>query len=127
MSAVVWADIDRDVVIVEGDDAASFLHSQLANDISSLAVGSSVHSLLLEPTGQVTALVRVTRHSDTVFTLDVEAGLGASLITRLQRFVLRAKVVMRLSDWAVRAFRGDNAVTAVGQGPGPSSAVLGWR
>lgn len=124
MSAIVWADIDRDVVIVEGDDSAAFLHSQLANDIASLAVGSSIHSLLLEPTGQVTALVRVTRHHDTVFTLDVEAGLGASLITRLQRFVLRAKVVMRVSDWAVRAFRGDSAVAAVGQGSG--RAVPYW-
>jgi len=47
MSAIVWADIDRDVVIVEGDDAAAFLHSQLANDIASLAMGSSIHSLLL--------------------------------------------------------------------------------
>jgi tRNA-modifying protein YgfZ len=118
MSAIVWADIDRDVVTVQGDDAGAFLHSQLANDISSLAVGSSIHSLLLEPTGQVTALVRVTRHDDTMFTLDVESGLGQSLITRLQRFVLRSKVVMSLSDWKVRAFRGDNAVSAVGDGPG---------
>ena len=124
MSTIVWADIDRDVVIVQGDDAGAFLHSQLANDVSSLAVGSSIHSLLLEPTGQVTALVRVTRHDDTTFTLDVETGLGQSLVTRLQRFVLRSKVVMTLSDWKVRAFRGDNAVSVVGDGPG--RAVPYW-
>jgi folate-binding protein YgfZ len=118
MSGIVWADIERDVVIVQGDDAGAFLHSQLANDIASLAVGSSIHSLLLEPTGQVTALVRVTRHVDTVYTLDVDAGFGESLITRLQRFVLRSKVAMRMSDWKVRAFRGLDAVSVVGAGPG---------
>ena len=118
MSGIVWADIERDVVIVQGDDAGAFLHSQLANDIASLAVGSSIHSLLLEPTGQVTALVRVTRHVDTVFTLDVDAGFGESLITRLQRFVLRSKVAMRMSDWKVRAFRGPDAVAVVGLGVG---------
>lgn len=118
MSEIVWADIARDVVIVQGDDAGSFLHSQLANDITSLTVGNSIHSLLLEPTGQVTALLRVTRHVDTVFTLDVDAGFGESLITRLQRFVLRSKVTMRMSDWKVRAYRGVGAASAVGVGPG---------
>ena len=118
MSEIVWADIERDVVIVQGDDAGTFLHSQLANDIESLAVGNSIHSLLLEPTGQVTALLRVTRHVDTVYTLDVDAGFGESLITRLQRFVLRSKVAMRMSDWKVRAFRGEGAVAVVGSGVG---------
>ncbi len=124
MSEIVWADIERDVVIVQGDDAGAFLHSQLANDIASLAVGASIHSLLLEPTGQVTALLRVTRHVDTVYTLDVDAGFGESLITRLQRFVLRSKVAMRMSDWKVRAFRGPDAVTAVG--PGVRRSVPYW-
>lgn len=124
MSEIVWADIERDVVIVQGDDAGTFLHSQLANDIASLAVGNSIHSLLLEPTGQVTALLRVTRHVDTVYTLDVDAGFGESLITRLQRFVLRSKVAMRMSDWKVRAFRGEGAVAVVG--PGVGRAIPYW-
>ena len=124
MSEIVWADIERDVVIVQGDDAGTFLHSQLANDIESLAVGNSIHSLLLEPTGQVTALLRVTRHVDTVYTLDVDAGFGESLITRLQRFVLRSKVAMRMSDWKVRAFRGEGAVAVVG--PGVGRAIPYW-
>ncbi|NBU16578.1 MAG: hypothetical protein EBS48_06120, partial [Actinobacteria bacterium] len=86
--ALVHADLPRDVVIVQGDDAAQFLHSQLAQDIASVPVGGSVHSLLLAPTGHVVALVRVVRHVDTVFTLDVEQGFGEKVIARLQRFVL---------------------------------------
>lgn len=125
MSApVVWADVERDVVVVQGGDAQSFLHSQLAQDVSTLAVGESRHSLLLEPTGHVTALLRVVRHNDDTFTLDVEAGLGQSLIDRLQRFVLRSKVTMCHSDWGVRAFRGPGAMSVVGQVSG--RAVPEW-
>jgi folate-binding protein YgfZ len=120
----MWADIARDVVIVQGDDAQTFLHSQLANDIASLAVGASIHSLLLEPTGHVAALVRVVRHEDTVFTLDVDAGFADAVIVRLQRFVLRAKVTMRRSDWVVRAFRGPGVVSDIGVGAG--RAVPYW-
>ncbi|MSV36490.1 MAG: hypothetical protein F2916_00395, partial [Actinobacteria bacterium] len=114
MTSIMWADIAREVVIVQGDDAQTFLHSQLANDIASLAVGASIHSLLLEPTGHVAALVRVVRHEDTVFTLDVDAGFADAVIVRLQRFVLRAKVTMRRSDWVVRAFRGPGVVSDIG-------------
>ena len=116
--SIYWADVARDVIIVQGDDAQTFLHSQLANDIASLAVGASIHSLLLEPTGHVSALVRVVRHEDTVFTLDLDAGFADEVIVRLQRFVLRAKVTLRRSDWLVRAFRGTDAMREVGVGPG---------
>jgi len=118
MSELIWADLARDVVIVQGDDAATFLHSQLANDISSMLVGESRHSLLLEPTGHISSLVRVVRHADTVFTLDVEAGGGETVVTRLKKFILRAKVTLKVSDWVVRAFRGDNAAALVGSGAG---------
>lgn len=124
MTAILRADLDRDVVIVQGDDAGTFLHSQLAQDIAAIPVGGSSHSLLLEPTGHLTAIVRVVRHADTVFTMDVESGHGQALIDRLSRFVLRAKVTMRTSDWIVRAFRGPGAVDLVG--PGPGRAVVAW-
>jgi folate-binding protein YgfZ len=124
MTNIVWSDIAKDVIIVQGDDAQTFLHSQLANDIASLGVGASMHSLLLEPTGHVSAIARVVRHEDTVFTLDVDAGFADAVIVRLQRFVLRAKVTMRRSDWVVRAFRGSDAVREIGSGPG--RAVPYW-
>jgi folate-binding protein YgfZ len=121
---IVWADAERDVVFAQGSDAAAFLHSQLAQDISALAIGGSAHSFLLEPTGHITTLLRVVRHSDSVFTLDTDAGHGASIIQRLQRFILRADVKLSHSDWRVRAFRGDNAAEAVGAVPG--AAIHGW-
>ena len=121
---IVRADLHRDVVIVQGDDAGTFLHSQLAQDINALPVGGSAYSLLLAPTGHVVALVRVVRHVDTVYTLDVESGFGQKLIDRLQRFVLRSKVSMRTSDWVVRAFRGAGAAVEVGAVQG--RATVHW-
>lgn len=113
--SVVWADIERDVVIARGDGSLSFLHSQLAQDISSMAVGESRHSFLLEPTGHITTLLRVVRQAETEFSLDTDAGHGQAIVDRLKRFILRSKVELALSDWKVRAFRGPNVVDAIGE------------
>lgn len=125
---VVRSDAARDVLLVEGDDAGQFLHSQLANDIVSVPVGGSLHSLLLEPTGHVHSLLRVVRHGDTRYTLDVEAGFGPEVLVRLRRFVLRARLAMDAVDWMVRSFRG----TGVGGGVDgmlsgrTGAAVVAW-
>jgi folate-binding protein YgfZ len=103
------ADLDRDVIDVSGPDALSFLHSQMANDINDIAVGETVHSLLLEPTGHLVALVRIVRHRDDALTIDVERGYGEVVVKRLSKFILRAKVVMSVGTKVVRAFRGNNA------------------
>lgn len=105
---MTWShcDLARDVVHVEGPDAGGFLHSQLAQDIATLDVGGSVHSLLLEPTGHVVALLRVVRHDIETYTVDVESGFGAVVVTRLRPFVLRSRVTLQHGDWVVRAFRG---------------------
>lgn len=122
--SVVWADAERDVVSVIGGDAGTFLHSQLAQDIASMTVGESRHSLLLEPTGHLTSLLRVVRHDHNVYTLDTDAGHGAAIIDRLKRFILRSDVKMEMSDWRVRSFRGPDAVDQVGLGKG--RAIHGW-
>lgn len=123
-SEIFWADSERDVLHVRGADAQTFLHSQLAQDIASLGVGDSAHSLLLEPTGHVHSLLRVVHHSPEFFTLDTELGYGESVITRLKRFILRSKVEMSPSDWVVRSVRGIGACAAVGEVPG--TAVVAW-
>lgn len=123
-SSTVWADIARDVVSVRGSDAGAFLHSQLAQDIASLDVGQSTHSLLLEPTGHVVALVRVVRHEENLYTLDVDADFGQSLIDRLKRFVLRSDMTLEISTWSVRAFRGGDVSFEPSAG---HVAVLAYR
>ena len=81
----------RDHVIVEGPDALTYLHSQIAQDIRDLAVGDSRWTLVLEPTGKVESLARVTRSNDEVFDFDTDAGFGEALAARLSRFKIRVQ------------------------------------
>ena len=81
----------RDVVVVEGPDAASFLQGQLAQDVAALPVGETALSFLLQPQGKVDALLRVRRAADDRFELDVDAGYGEAVAQRLTRFKLRVK------------------------------------
>ncbi len=105
----------RDVVRVEGPDAAGYLQGQLSQDIAPLAVGDSADSLLLAPDGKIVALVRVSRVGDETFLLDCESGHGEAVRARLARFKLRSKFDMRLEAWQCLALRGA-ALGDVGSG-----------
>ena len=84
-------DAARDHVIVEGPDAATYLHSQVAQDLRDLAVGQTCWTLVLEPTGKVESLARVTRTADERFDFDTDAGYGDALAARLARFKIRVQ------------------------------------
>jgi tRNA-modifying protein YgfZ len=81
----------RDLVIVEGADAAKYLQGQLSQDIAALAVGASGWSFLLEPSGKLGFVLRVQRTADDRYVLDVEAGRGEAVVSRLRRFLIRTK------------------------------------
>lgn len=89
-------DSARDHVIVEGPDALTYLHSQVAQDLRELAVGDRVWTLVLEPTGKVESLARVFRGADDRFDFDVDAGYGEALAARLERFKIRVKADIRV-------------------------------
>ena len=79
----------RDVVVVEGPDAQTYLHSQVSQALQDQQVGEQRWTFVLEPTGKIDALARVTRTADERFELDTDAGFGASLLERLNRFKIR--------------------------------------
>lgn len=120
--------VPRDVVLVAGRDGGTFLHSQLAQDVASLAVGESRHSLVLEPTGHVSVLARVGRRSDELWVVDVEHGFGRALIDRLSRFVMRARLTIEPCDWQCRIHLGEVATGgAVAAHPGRCTTWWGDR
>jgi folate-binding protein YgfZ len=84
----------RDVVAVDGPDAATFLQGQLSQDVAGLAVGDSAWSLLLQPQGKMAAWLRVVRAGDDRFDLDVDAGFGDDVVARLSRFLIRTKATV---------------------------------
>jgi folate-binding protein YgfZ len=90
----------RDHVIVEGPDALTYLHSQVAQDLRELAVGDAAWTFVLDPTGKVEALARVTRRSDDGFDFDVDAGYGEALAARLNRFKIRVDAELRVEPAA---------------------------
>ena len=116
----------HDVVQVVGTDARKFLHSQLANDIESLKVGQSRYSLLLEPTGKITSLLRVRCISDEHFVLDCDAGFGEVSARRLSRFKIRIKCEITTSAQRFVAIRGLSAIEYADY-VARDSALPAWR
>jgi tRNA-modifying protein YgfZ len=81
----------RDVVVVEGPDALTYLESQVSQDLQGMADGERRWTFVLEPTGKVASLARVTRVSDERYALDTDVGFGGSLLARLDRFKIRVR------------------------------------
>ena len=98
--------VDRDVVEVRGRDASSYLQGQISQDVDSISAGGSAWSLVLAPTGKLTAWFRLHRVTDDRFLIDVEAGWAAPLVERLERFKLRTAVEFSLLDgWRMLSVR----------------------
>ena len=103
----------RDVVIVKGPDAASFLNGQISQNVESLAVGDSALSFLLHPQGKVAAWGRISRVGDEDYWFDVGPGFGQVASERLQRFLLRVKCTVEFETWPMVSLRGPHAVQPV--------------
>ena len=101
--------LDRDVVRVVGPDATSYLQGQLSQDVGAFAVGETGLTFLLQPTGKVVALARVTRVTVEEFLLDTDGGAGAgeAIVERLARFKMRTKAdIELLAGWGALGLRG---------------------
>lgn len=103
----VW--LARDFLRVHGSEAFSYLQGQLSQDVASLEVGAAADSFLLQPQGKVDAFVRVTRLDEHEAVLDVDAGFGQAVLSRLERFKLRVKADIEPLDWRCLALRGPKA------------------
>lgn len=79
----------RDRLTLEGDDALTYLQSQIAQEIRDIAIGETRWTLVLEPTGKIDALARIARTAETTFVLDTDAGFGEALEARINRFKIR--------------------------------------
>ncbi len=120
-----WFPEPRDVVRVAGRDAIAYVQGQLSQDVEALAVGVSVRSFVLQPTGKVDAWVRVTRTADDEVVLDVDGGFGEAVVARLRRFLLRTKADVDVLDWSCIAVRGPGAAAVAA--PDDTLAVsAGW-
>jgi len=128
LTGVVALPDRRDVVLVEGPDALSYLQGQCSQDIEALADGAAAEALLLSPQGKLQALVRVTRLAADRLAVDVDHGYGEAVVRRLLQFRLRVKVEVTTVPWQVLSLRGPLAPSVVPAGDATAGtvAVLPW-
>ncbi len=81
---------DQGLIAVTGDDAASFLHAQLTNDVEHLNQEQLRLAGYCTPKGRLLASFLMWRNDTTVY-LQLARDLQAPVQKRLQMFVLRAR------------------------------------
>ena len=106
--------IERDVITVTGPDAKTYLHSQVSQDVNSLEIGDSRYAFLLQPTGKIDVVVRITCATHDRYVLDMEPGFGEAALARLNRFKIRVRADMELSGQVWRAIRTTEPVRIEG-------------
>jgi folate-binding protein YgfZ len=105
---------DLGLVSVSGDDAASFLHNQLTNDVEHLGDHEARLAGYCSAKGRLQATFLMWRNAESVF-LQLPRELQAALQKRLSMFVLRAKA--KLAD-------AGQGMAVLGVGGAAAEAVL---
>jgi folate-binding protein YgfZ len=105
------------LISASGDDAATFLHNQLTNDIEKLGTAEARLAGYCTPKGRLLATMLVWKSPEAIF-LQLPREIQATVQKRLQMFIMRAKAKMvDVSD----------AVVALGlAGPAASAALAPW-
>jgi folate-binding protein YgfZ len=111
---------DRRLIAAAGDDAATFLHAQLTNDVLHLQPGAARLAGYCTPKGRLQATLLTWRDGDAIW-LQAAADVAQALQKRLQMFILRAKV--KLTAGADHPAR---AVTLGLGGAGAGAALAPW-
>jgi folate-binding protein YgfZ len=101
---------DLALITLSGDDAASFLHRQLTNDVEHLGQGEARLAGYCSPKGRLIATMLMWRQAGTIF-LQLPRTIAAPLQKRLQMFVMRSKVTLSdvTSQQRVLGFGGQRA------------------
>ena len=119
----VFADLSHlGLISVSGEDASDFLHAQLTCDVKSLATDQSSPGGLCNPKGRLLAIMRVFVLEPQTLALSLPRNLTESVITHLQKYVLRSKVDLHdISNQFVRlGVSGPEASRLLGEALGDS-------
>ena len=85
---------DQGLIAVSGDEAASFLHKQLTNDVEHLGAAEVRLAGYCTPKGRLQASFLMWRDAESIY-LQLPLELQAALQKRLTMFVMRAKAKLR--------------------------------
>jgi folate-binding protein YgfZ len=98
------------LVVIAGDDAATFMQGQLTNDVNQVDVDNSQLSALCNNKGRMIANFRLFKHQQNYF-LSLKKNLVEKSIGHLQNYILRAHVAIQdISEQLIHlGISGDNA------------------
>lgn len=107
------------VIAAEGEDAATFLHSQLTQDFALLGVSEARLAALCTAKGRMQASFVAFKRAHDRILLVCRRDLLPATLKRLQMFVLRAKVKLRdaSEEFALRGLAGDAVPDGLGAAP----------
>ena len=115
-AGIVTAPTGLGLIRVAGDDAATFLHSQLTNAVEDLSTGTARLAGYCSPKGRLMASFLMWRDAEGIV-LQLSADIQPPIQKRLTMFVLRAKA--KLSDLSathrILAVAGAGAAAALKQ------------
>ena len=124
--ATIVADLsDNALIAVSGDDATTFLHNQLTNDVQGLAVDAAQWTGWCSPKGRLLASFVLVRRADRYLLL-LPAEIAPAIQKRLSMFVLRSKVKLEdvSASYARIGIAGKEAGAAVTRRFGEVPAAL---
>ena len=81
---------DQSLILANGEDAATFLHNQLSNDIEKLAKDKMIYAAFCTPKGRMQASLQVWKNADCIV-LQCASSLQPAFQKRLQMFIMRSK------------------------------------
>ncbi|MBE9516622.1 MAG: folate-binding protein YgfZ [Proteobacteria bacterium] len=98
---------------VSGEDATDFLQGQFSNDIKALDDHHWQLSAYCNPKGRILALMRITKQEHN-YRLILPTEIAKGTLKRLQMFVMRSRVTLRLcDDELLMGLAGDDLNTLV--------------
>ena len=117
------------LIEAQGEDASSFLHNLLTNDVNSIAVDGVRRAGFCTPKGRLLADFLIWRKEQSIV-LQLSADLLPAMLKKLSMYVLRAKA--KLSDatpaHALIGLAGPQAVELLGElsipAPGPLQSAV---
>lgn len=108
----------RAVVSIRGDDRKTFLQGLISQDMDKVTPSRAAYGAFLTPQGKYLHDFCIAAVDEAIL-LDCEADRAGDLIARLERFRLRADVVMAIEDdLAIVAIFGDTSPKDLGRTPG---------
>ncbi|MDH3688305.1 MAG: folate-binding protein [Gammaproteobacteria bacterium] len=86
------------LVTAHGPDAEHFLQAQLTNDVGEVSTKRSQLTAYLNPKGRMLGMFRLVQYGKDTFVLKTRLEIRDELLTRLQTYVLRSKVMLSAAD-----------------------------